>query len=52
MDDNYNVEEINLFNKQTIYTNCTVEIWENTYTGQVSIGWYLNEGCEEITQEE
>lgn len=52
MDDNYNVEEINLFNKQTIYTNCTVEVWENTYTGQVSIGWYPNEGCEEITQEE
>ena len=44
--------ETNLFNKETIYTNCTVQVWENTITGEVSVGWFPNEGCEEITQEE
>lgn len=44
----YEVKQFNLYNKETIYTNCTVQIWENTYTGEISIGWYPNEGCEKI----
>ena len=40
--------ETNIFNKSTIYTNCTVEIWENTVTGETSIGWYRTEETEEI----
>ena len=31
--------QMNLYNKATTYTNCTVEIWENTITGEVSWGW-------------
>ena len=40
--------ETNMFNKSTIYTNCTVEVWENTVTGETSIGWYRTEETEEI----
>lgn len=28
------------FNKSTLYSNCIVEVWENTETGAVSWGWY------------
>lgn len=24
------------------YLNCTVEVWRNTRTGEVSVGWYKN----------
>ncbi len=39
--------ELNLFNKRTIYTNCIVEVLENTYTNQISVGWYATESTEE-----
>ena len=38
----------NIYDKSTIYTNCTVEVWENTATGETSIGWYRTEETEEI----
>lgn len=38
----------NIFNKSTTYTNCTVEVLENTATGDVSVGWYRTEETEEI----
>ena len=50
--DDIEVTEINLYNKETRYTNCTVIVWENTVTGAISIGWIPNEGCEEITDNE
>ena len=34
--------DCNVFNKCEIHHNCTVEIWENTETGKISIGWYEN----------
>lgn len=43
--------ETNLFDKSTIYTNCTVEVWENSITGEVSVGWYRTENTEEIVEE-
>ena len=43
--------ETNLYDKSTIYTNCTVEVWENTITGETSIGWYRTEETEEIIEE-
>ena len=46
----YELQECNLFNKETIYTNCTVQILENTCTGQISIGWWPNEDCEKIEE--
>ena len=24
------------------HLNCTVEVWRNTRTGEVSVGWYKN----------
>ena len=38
----------NLFDKSTTYTNCTVEVWENSITGESSVGWYRTEDTEEI----
>lgn len=35
--------EINIFDKVTRIPNCTVEILENTKTGQTSTGWYRGE---------
>lgn len=34
--------EINVFDECEIHTDCTVEIWRNSVTGQVSIGWWEN----------
>ena len=31
--DNIEKVETNIYNKETIYTNCTVRVWENTVTG-------------------
>lgn len=42
--------ETNIFDKSTIYTNCNVEIWENSITGESSVGWYKTEDTEVIEQ--
>ena len=43
--------QMNLFNKATIYTNCVVEVWENTVTGEVSWGWRRTDETEVIEDE-
>lgn len=35
--------ECNVFDKETTYTNCTVQILENSVTGETSVGWWRNE---------
>lgn len=35
--------EINFFDKEEIYENCTVQVLTNTTTGAVSVGWWQNE---------
>jgi len=42
--------ESNLFNECTFYTNCIVEVWRNTVTGEVSYGWYKTDTTEEIRE--
>ena len=49
MDNIINIES-NIFNKATLYTNCTVEVLENTVTGEISVGWYRTEDTEEIVE--
>lgn len=44
------VQEFNIYDKSTILTNCRVEIWENTATGEQSIGWYRTEDTEEFEE--
>ena len=34
--------ETNIFDKEEIYPNCTVQILTNTVTGEVSVGWWKN----------
>ena len=35
--------ETNLFDIEEIYPNCTVQIWRNSVTGEVSVGWWPND---------
>ena len=37
----------NLYDEEEVHTNCTVQIWKNTTTGEVSIGWWENNNQEE-----
>ena len=38
--------ETNIFDKEEIYTNCTVQVLTNTVTGEVSVGWWQNPPAE------
>lgn len=35
--------ESNIFDTETVIENCTVQIWENSETGEVSVGWWRND---------
>lgn len=35
--------ETNIFDKEEIYPDCTVQILTNTLTGEQSIGWWPND---------
>lgn len=35
--------ETNLYDKEEIYPDCTVQVLTNTATGDVSVGWWKNE---------
>lgn len=35
--------ETNIFNKEEIYENCTVQVLTNTVTEEISVGWWKNE---------
>ena len=37
------LDSVNIYDKETIIPNCTVQILENTVTGEVSVGWWRNE---------
>ena len=39
-----------VFDKETVYENCTVQILRNTLTGEQSIGWWQNkaEGSDDV----
>lgn len=42
--DSMNEEPIvtNVYDECEVHENCTVEIWKNSTTGKISIGWYEN----------
>ena len=39
--------ELNIFDREEIHENCTVQILENTITGEISIGWWENQEDED-----
>lgn len=43
------LQAINVFDECEIHENCVVEIWKNSKTGEISIGWYetAKQGCDE-----
>ena len=40
------VDAVLIYDKETVYHNCTVQVLENTVTGDVSVGWWREEGNE------
>jgi len=48
--DNIKVERI-FYDRRVIYTNCTVEVFEDTESGECSVGWYRTDETEEIVDE-
>lgn len=32
----------NLYDEEEIYPSCTVQVWRNSKTGEVSVGWWPN----------
>lgn len=32
----------NIYDEEEIYPNCTVQVWRNSKTGEVSVGWWEN----------
>lgn len=34
--------ETNIYDKEEIYPDCTVQVLTNTVTGEVSVGWWKN----------
>ncbi|MBO5969081.1 MAG: hypothetical protein J6S14_11360 [Clostridia bacterium] len=36
------VVEMNMFDREDLYTDCTVQVLTNTVTGEVSVGWWEN----------
>lgn len=34
--------DINLYDVEEIYPNCTVQVLRNTVTGEISVGWWIN----------
>lgn len=39
--------ETNMFDLEEIYPNCTVQVLENSVTGEISVGWWPNEEAAE-----
>ena len=35
--------EARVYDKEEVYTNCTVQILTNAVTGDVSVGWWRND---------
>ena len=36
--------EVNLYEEVELHTNCTVQVLRNLLTGELSIGWWENDG--------
>lgn len=36
--------EVNIYDKEETYPNCTVQVLTNTATGETSVGWWMNGG--------
>lgn len=43
--------QICVYDREETYTNCTVQVLTNTFTGETSIGWWCNDGNDESEDE-
>ena len=43
---NDEIQVDNVYDECEVHYNCVVEIWKNTKTGKISIGWYENKNEE------
>ena len=44
--------QIYVYDKEETYTNCTVQVLTNTFTGETSIGWWNNDGNDDESEDE
>lgn len=42
MSGSYNVDEVRIYDRNELHTDCTVQILRNSITGQWSLGWWPN----------
>lgn len=42
-DENAEIVDMNLYDIEEIYPNCTVQVLRNSYTGKTSVGWWIND---------
>ena len=43
------ISEVRIYDKEELYTDCTVQVLTNTVTGDTSIGWWQNNKTEDDT---
>lgn len=44
--------DVSMYDKEETYTNCTVQVLENTLTGDISVAWFRNPENEEEGEED
>lgn len=44
--------DMDIYDQEETYPNCTVQVLTNTVTGKVSIGWWRNDICMENAPDE
>lgn len=50
MNDDYEKIETNFYDKEELYDDCVVQVLTNTITGETSVGWWKNNGWNELTE--
>lgn len=43
MEEDIKVEDMDIYDEEEIYPNCTVQVLRNSVTGKISVGWWRNE---------
>lgn len=51
-DDNILDVDMDIYDQEEIYPNCTVQVLTNTVTGKVSIGWWRNDLGQDLEEPE
>lgn len=39
---NKEIIQTNIYDKEEVFPDCTVQVWTNSVTGETSVGWWRN----------